>query len=381
VSAIVVVWGAALLQGIALTAFPAAGNLFRSPRAHALTAQEYGALFIPMIACAVLASSLSSRMARRLGERGLFAAGVVFDLLAMLLLAGSRLAIGSHGAAYSTLLVAMAALGTGFGAALSAMNALAPRLFPRRAESAITALHATVGVGTAVPPLLLPAFGGAWWLFPLVVAGLLALVIAAAASIRIAPAPVADGAMSRPLGSRIGFASAAALYGVCEALLGNWGPVFLHEERALSIASAGLALSLFWSSLTVGRVAVSLLGRRVPLRVTYLALPVGIALALGAACRVGTSDGALVSFAAAGLGCSAFLPLSISFAGAESGGVMIAAFMTGSGAGSFGVGLLHDRGGVSIASLYGGASVLALGLAVVASRLTRSERNRLAAST
>jgi hypothetical protein len=84
------------------------------------------------------------------------------------------------------------------------------------------------------------------------------------------------------------------------------------------------------------------------------------------------------AFALAGLGCSALLPLVISFGQAELktiaasvAGGLIAFYQIGYGIAAFGVGPLETRLGLSLDSIYGGTTVVALGLAVLAVLMVR----------
>ena len=93
------------------------------------------------------------------------------------------------------------------------------------------------------------------------------------------------------------------------------------------------------------------------------------------------ADGAatgIVGFAAAGLACSALLPLSISFSGAEfpsraatMSGELIAFYQVGYGVAAFGVGPLREIGGFAYATAFSLGSVVALLLAIVAWQVAR----------
>src|SRR4029453_9021207 len=110
-----------LVQGLALVTFPAASSIFTSSHEFGFSASRYGMMFIPQVALAILASSLGPQLAHRWTLKRVFQTGLGADLLAMILLAGSRLLVEVPGAAYAMLLVATGALGFGFGAAVMAM--------------------------------------------------------------------------------------------------------------------------------------------------------------------------------------------------------------------------------------------------------------------
>ncbi len=135
-------------QGLALVSFPAAGAILTSPSGFNLSSAQYGAMFIPQVALAIVASALGPSLARRLGMRGVLLLGLSGDLLSMALLSVSPLLIGST-AAFALLCVATGALGLGFGATVMALNTLVEGLFPGRADGAVLALNALLGLGTA----------------------------------------------------------------------------------------------------------------------------------------------------------------------------------------------------------------------------------------
>src|SRR5215475_6027360 len=92
-----------LVQGLALVTFPAASSIFTSSHGFGFGASRYGMMFIPQVVLAILASSLGPTLARRWTLKRVLQAGLVTDLLAMALLAASRLLIEVPDAAYGVL--------------------------------------------------------------------------------------------------------------------------------------------------------------------------------------------------------------------------------------------------------------------------------------
>ncbi|HKI93808.1 MAG TPA: MFS transporter [Gemmatimonadales bacterium] len=376
-----------LAQGFALVVVPAASSLLTDPHGYGFSGAAYGALFIPMVAAAVAASASGGVLALRWGLKRVLLAGLLLDVVAMGLVASSAFFMGRPSPSYVILLAAMLALGGGFGSTLTAINRLAPASFPDHAEPALTALHALLGTGTALAPVLVSAAAGAgWWWIPALVAGVaLALMLAAMTQPFTAPgpAPAAPRGGPRTLLREMsptlwGFVAVVVLYGVCETLYGNWAIVYLHADRGLSARTAGLALAVFWAMVTVGRVVIAVGSAWVPPRWIYRALPVVLIGSFLAVSRSGTAGAALVVFGAGGLACSAFLPLSVSFA--ETGfpalaelmaGELMAAYMIGYGIAAFAVGPLVDAGVASLGAIYLGASVVAAGMLALAYGLTR----------
>jgi predicted MFS family arabinose efflux permease len=160
---------------------------------------------------------------------------------------------------------------------------------------------------------------------------------------------------------------------------GNWSQLDMTTRLGASATQASLALAAFWAMVTVGRVLFAAIGRWLPERATYRILPfvlVGTFLLTGVLSRPHAAAGIAV-FALAGLGCSALLPLTISFGegdltamAAAMAGAVIAFYQLGYGIAAFGVGPLADSG-VSLSRIFGFTAVIAAVLALLSFFVTR----------
>lgn len=392
---ITLIYAAGLVQGLALVVFPAASGIFTSPDFHNLTSSEYGSLFLPMVVAAILASTLSGPAARRRGLKAVLLAGLGCDLLAVALLAASQLAVGDHGLAYAALLLAMTALGLGFGSALTALNALAMAYFPERPERALTALHALLGTGTALAPLLVALVSGfgAWWALPIAIAAVLGVLVTGGIALPLAPAAADNGGAGEPVTfpdavRMLGlFVAAGIIYGIVETLFANWAVIYLREDAGVTVRTAGYALTAFWVMVTAGRLLVAAAGGWLSPARVYVILPGLMIVAFLWIARVDGAATGIGAFALAGLACSAFLPLSIGFAQACHrnlaeivSGVMIAAYMLGFGIGSYGIGPLREAAGIPLATLYASSAALAVLLMGIALALARRRASTAAAA-
>jgi MFS family permease len=379
------VYGAAVVQGLALVTFPAASSVFTSPDGFGFDSTRYGTIFVPQVALSILAAGLAPRLARRSGLRRVLLAGLVGDILSMSLLALSRSLIDAPDAAFGLLLVATAALGFGFGATVMALNTYAEAFFPERTDGAVLALNALLGLGTALAPVFvaLVVALGAWWLLPVVVAGVMASLFAVALRQPLHVSAAADDVSSpirwKELPHRFWlYAAGVLLYGMLETLNGNWSMIYLSSERGVSPSAASLALTSFWVMVTTGRVLTAVISRWIPARWIYVALPIVLLVAFQISARVHDTTGGILAFGLAGFGCSAFLPLSISFGGNEfprlsavMAGELIAFYQLGYGAAAFGIGPLHDRLDLAFATIFAMGSVVAVLLAVDAAFVIR----------
>jgi MFS family permease len=380
---IAAVYGAALLQGLTLVTFPAASDVFTSRAAYGLTPRQYGFMFAPQVVMAVFAALLGGRIEHRWGGKRVFLAGLGANLISMALLVVSQFLMGERGAAYALLLVATALLGIGFGLTVPAMNTLAAALFPRRVDVAILALNALLGLGTALAPVLVALFVrlGAWWGLPLAVGVLLAalLVFSAPLALDATGAPEAPAVRSARFWL---FCAFAIGYGAVETLNGNWAILYMKGVLHAPAALAAVALTLFWATVTAGRLLFAFVARWLPPPTTFRLLPWVIGLAFVATSLVPPSSPGLgiATFSLAGLGCSALLPLMISLGSRDAPPArLIAGYQLGYGLAAFGIDPLRTRADLGLRTLFGGASAMALVLAALAAILVGSHKRRAGA--
>jgi FHS family glucose/mannose:H+ symporter-like MFS transporter len=386
------VYGAGIVQGLALVTFPAASSIFTSPDGFHFDSTRYGTMFVPQVVLAILASALAPRLARRWGLRRVLLAGFAGDTVSMALLGSSGLLLGAPDAAFPVLLAATAALGFGFGATVMALNTYAEAFFPERRDRAVLVLNALLGVGTALAPALVAIVLalGAWWLLPVAMTGVLVLLFGVAltqplnafaeTAAATAPGPLRWAALPRRFWF---YAAAVCLYGVVETLNGNWAMLYLGSERGVSARGASFVLTAFWVMVTVGRVLIAAISRYVPARPIYVGLPVMLIVVFQLASRVEGELGGIVIFALAGLACSAFLPLSISFGANEfprlsavMAGELIAFYQLGYGVAAFGIGPLRDALGLSFSTIFAAGSLVAGPLALIALFVIRPPSGR-----
>jgi len=374
------VYGAGVVQGVALVTFPAASAVLTSPQYYNLTSTQYGAMFLPQAITAILAALLSAGMTRSLGAKRIFLLGLVANLVSMLLLVLSQAAIGHGSLAYLMLLLATTSLGLGFGLTVPALNTLAASFFPARVDSAVLILNALLGLGTALAPVFVALFTGLgfWWGLPLCVAILLAglFVFSLRLPLRAGEGATAVSHERFALPRRFWvFAAFALLYGIVETMNGNWATLYMTKSLGASTTDASIALTVFWAMVTVGRLLFAFIENWFPERRTYVLLPFVIALAFELLTRLqaGNVTQGILIFGLAGLGCSALLPLTISFGqneltaiAASVSGYVIAFYQMGYGIAAFGVGPLQENAGVSLSALYGWAAFVALALGALA---------------
>jgi predicted MFS family arabinose efflux permease len=174
------------------------------------------------------------------------------------------------------------------------------------------------------------------------------------------------------------FAAFAVLYGFCETMNGNWSQIDLTKLH-VSVTTASLTLTVFWAMVTAGRVVFAAVQRWVPSRVAYHVLPfvlagsfVFIALLPSGAPALG-----VIAFGLAGLGCSALLPLTISFgqerlvsmSSSVASGV-IACYQVGYGIAAFGIGPLRTAG-LTLPEIYGASAAVAVILGLLSVGVAR----------
>jgi MFS family permease len=384
-SEIVTVYAAGLIQGVALVTFPSANTVFTSSSDYGLSSSEYGGMFVPQAVMAIISSLLGAGLRKHLGTKRIFMLGLVANLLAMALLVASRFVMQDRSFAYGILLVATACLGVGFGFTVPAVNTFAAAFFPKKVNRAVLVLNALLGLGTALAPVFIALFVGfgIWWGLPLLVGALILGLLLFSVGQELGDGPGSPaahpGKIKIPARFWI-FAGFALLYGVCETMNGNWAVPYLTKHLGASAFMASLALAIFWSMVSAGRILFATIEKWFPEKMVFRVLPFVIAAAFIATAFVPktTACFGLLAFGLAGLGCSALLPLTISFGQEEmasiatsAAGYLIAFYQIGYGIAAFSVGPLQTWAGLDLNIIYGGTAVVALALAVVALVVTR----------
>jgi MFS family permease len=384
-AAVGAVFGAGVVQGIALVTFPAAGAIFTSPQHYGLTSTQYGALFIPQAILAIASSLAGPQLAAKLGAKTVFLCGMAANLVSMGLLIASQFIAGNPSLAYPVLLVATSFMGLAFGLTVPVINTCAATFFPKTADRALLALNTLLGLGTALAPAFDAVFVGLgfWWGLPVLVAALSAALLVFSLPLAIsAGAPTAEKSSAGLPAAFPAFAAAALLYGICETMNGNWASILMSTTLGNTPAASSLALTIFWGTVTGGRLLFASIDRWFPEDRVFRILPLVI---LASFCLIPLLPAksplpGLAAFALAGLGCSAMLPLLISFGqkqmpaiAASAAGLLIAFYQLGYGLAAFGVGPLESLLKLQLPHIYAATALPAVALAALAFSLARRQ--------
>jgi fucose permease len=259
-----------------------------------------------------------------------------------------------------------------------ALNTFAAAFFPKKVDRAVLVLNALLGLGTALAPAFIALFVGLgiWWAMPLAVAGLILVLWLFSVGLplkTVVPAPserTPTTKQSFPPRFWI-FSGFIFLYGICETMNGNWASLYMKKHFASGAAISSLALSLFWGAITAGRVLFAAAEKWFPERMVCRALPLVVAAAFlfTAFAPKKTASLGVLAFALAGLGCSALLPLTISFgqkdlttiSGSVAGG-LIAFYQVGYGMAAFGIGPIQKWFGAQLNIVFAASAVVALAM-------------------
>ncbi len=384
---ILLIYITGLIQGLVLVTIPAASSILTDPDAFGFSDSAYGTLFIPQVMMAVIGALLGPKLSRKRGLKTVYQWGLAFNICAMAMISMSAWFVDNHNLAYLCVLLGTTAVGAGFGSTLPMINVYAERFFPDNSASALTGLHTLLGTGTALAPLLVAVLVKqiGWWLLP--VSALIVLIIIYAGSISLPLKGEKTGGDREKILSETNvlfpsgvwlFIFIVFLYGYCETIFANWAIIFLNKEKSISPAQAGYALAAFWAMVTVGRLLVSFMAVWVPARLIYRILPIMIGASLWAVTQAESDITGIVLFGFAGLACSAFFPLSFSFAQtrfasiAETvSGSLMASYMLGYGFASYGIGKVVESIGFPLGNLYRYSILIAMSTFILGVILTK----------
>lgn len=372
---IVSVYGSALLAGLALVLFPAAGNLLVDSGHHSLSGAQYGTIFIPQIVFAVISALGASRIARKWSMKKVFMMGLL-SLVVATALFGSTHSYMDGSIDYYIILLATAFLGVGFGFTITALNPFAFAMFSNKETTAVTAMHIMLGLGTAGASLVLDFFAkrDLWWAAPASVSaltlGMFLFTIPLSFDLPKSKKETSDTIDKIPR-RIIWFAIAVFLYGACEGTFGNFGAVLLEESGGLSATKAAIGLSLFWAGVTLGRVAFSIASLKYSTRIVYMVVPFSVAAIFYLTPMADAGWLLLGGMFLGGLSLSILFPNSVSVATDEFperagliSGAMVAALQLGTGLTSNVLGFLKESYDLSVLFQFSGLYALLLGILI-----------------
>jgi MFS family permease len=373
---------AGVMQGVALVTFPAIGTVLTGSDGFGLSSSSYGLIFLPQVIAAIASSFLGGQAAQRLGSKNVLMLGLASDALAMAVLLVSALVMHQQALSLPLLLIATALMGFGFGGVVPLLNTYMAAFQPQRIDQAVLTLNALLGLGTALAPALaaLVVGPGIWWVLPLLVLLAALLLLWACSGLPLlmpkATASTDDAQAARPVQGAplMVFLLVATIYGLNETLNGNWASLMMSRSLGSAPQQAAMALTLFWALVTAGRLFFARFAHIFPPRLLLVGLPAMLAVVFLGISRLspGETNAGLGLFALAGVGCSALLPLIISFGeqqlpqlGQSTAGVLIALYQVGYGLAAFGGGALQESLDLPMQSIFGWGALLALLQALV----------------
>ncbi len=361
---ILAVYVAGFISGLALIMYAAGGSLYQDPDFHNLSSSQFGSIFILQTLMAAISSLSTAVVARRFGTKAALLFGQTLIVAAMVLLAGSQLALGS-GLAYVLLLVSCGILGFGFGMSLSALTAYSYDLFLGKEAATVTIMHTIIGLGFVVGAPIMGQFivADLWWGAPTLMGGLMGLMVLFqfGLPLKLSSEMSVDIQLTKvSLNFRlIVYALLVVLYGASEATFSNWSTTYLDINKGFSTSEAALGLSVFWLCIATGRIVfVTVVSRIKNMKRLYLLSPMLVALSFLLLPQASTPILAYLAMGIAGLSLSFFFPYTISLASAENptqtafvSGVLVASVQFGIGGSAITVGSLNDTGAFDLSLL------------------------------
>jgi MFS transporter, FHS family, glucose/mannose:H+ symporter len=336
---------------------PASSFIFKSPQYNGLSDQQYGFLFLPMMFVSIAIMLSFTSILQRLGRNKIYYLGILGNALYFLGIMSSAWAHGNSTASFAIILSAEFVFGIGYGFLTPMLNILTIELAPERRDSGLTILHAFFGAGAATSPLLVSFFAERhqWAIGVFICFLILTLLAILSFAARVCVSEKLfkyeakrTQSVALPFQAKL-FLVAIAIYGIVEAIIGNWSTPYLTTVKNHSTAIASNALSLFWVCVMLGRVATSLLARKISVESIFRFSPVIIAAGFVFILIAKSSTALYAAYILTGLGCANFFPLSISISTQmhdswrESlSSLAVMALMIGAGLGSFFIGVFRD---------------------------------------
>jgi MFS family permease len=253
-----VLYAAVVLEGAVVVTFFVAVQLLLNRHYYALSTSQYGAVYVPVFAAAVLAALFAVWGSRAGGRGRVFRLGLTLSAVGRVAMIPTIAVAVRHAAAFFPDLVIIGALtGAGFALVYSAATAFALDIDPARPERQLLRLTLALAAGMVVGPLLQIGVveAGLWWVVPVIFAVFAGLLIAVSPRSRLGPDAARTCALRNPA-KRI---PARVKVYLLVAFLAAGGVVFCVAWSQASmigpvtarISTKVLGLATFWAALTV----------------------------------------------------------------------------------------------------------------------------------
>ncbi len=329
---------------------------------------------------------------------GSFAGGALTERLGRRLILGGAVIITGLGAAglgaapaWPVFVLAAMTLGVGTGCLDGGANGLVLDVYREGRGQAMSLLHVSFGVGALAAPLVVGLLVGSGVPWQAVVVGTGVVLSLLAVAYVLVPMPggrrapaVARASAHASAGAAGGDVShrddgpslvagpllllgvAIAVYVAAEIGVSNWIVRFLE---AAPLATATLALSLYWAGLTVGRLASAFVADRFDHRRFTIACTLALAAMIAAAVVAPSLPLSIAAFAAAGVASGPVFPMIVAIGGdryphrsAAVGGSLAGMAVIGSTIYPPAMGFLSVTIGLTVAMF--GNALLAMGSAI-----------------
>ena len=384
-TSLIVIYLIAFSLGLEWTFVSSIGNILTSNNCDRLSPIQYGSLPFILVVGAIVISNIVAFLGRRHGMKKILLFGITCAFFSMTLFGLSNKFFIQSNFEYGFLFFSQFVLGICIGSLLTALNVYVVFLCKKFTASALVALYACMGLGSASIPLFLQLLPNmcSWSDIPLSIACIAAFLFLLA--IWIVPEmqrsypinKVNFGTFWDAKKTRLfQFALIVILFGICESAFDYWGTIYLHHSKGVDIVEANYGLTMFWGMSTLGQVVISALSIKIsPTRIYYtLSLLIAVSMfgfSLGKHFNIG-----ILPYVVGGLGCSAFFSLSINFAEKEFGriieivsGMLVTGYFVGVGLGSLIIGLTYQMKNFNPANVYFSLGIVALVILGLSRRL------------
>jgi hypothetical protein len=252
------VYAAAGLEGALVVTFFAAVQLLLNRNYFSLPAAQYGAVYVPLFAAAVLAAFFAVKGSRAAARGRVFRLGLTLSAVGRAAMIPTILGAVRHGAVFfPELLIAGALTGAGFALVYSAATAFELDIDPARPERHLFRLTLTLAAGMAAGPLIQIGLveAGLWWVFPLIATALAVLLMAVSSQSRLGPDAARSCVMSHPdkrAPVRVKVYTPAAFLAVAGVVICvAWSQAGMIGGDPDGIGARALGLGAFWAALAV----------------------------------------------------------------------------------------------------------------------------------
>ncbi|MFA6119329.1 MAG: MFS transporter [Parachlamydiales bacterium] len=311
--ALIIICFICYLVGVSWTILPSISNILLIDL---LSEKQYAVLSFSLVLAAVMFSNIAGLLGKKWGLKKIINSGTFFAFIGVFIVVLSTFFSKQI---FSILLVGQFILGLGLSFILTSITAYLCLSFPNLSAMTLTAIFACINLGSISGPLFfnLKIFQD-WWFNCLIISILwFVFFVSSLKALPVVKNPHSAlkhrNIFSRKFTLFWLFFLVILLYSLCEYTYAFWGIVLLSKIKGFDLIASRYGLAIFWAAVGIAQITIFFLLKYKPAKFFYRILPIFIFSGFFILSYASKYYNNIIGLIIGGLGCSAFVALSLSF--------------------------------------------------------------------